>query len=236
MVKTDNIIKIESIICLNLSIFIFITCCACSAKPLDRAKIAEYHENELLLYDSFYALDNIYCDLDDDFDLAFHYFIAVYDPEKNIVGFNIGVSMYPKYEKTIKDYGMFIMVDENLRELIKTSFIVPTFTDAVIEFDDKYLYLTYEPYVTPAGMNTGSIFYSIPLDGLTEEYIIQKIKEGLYFRVFKNKKLGPLKKIIYSNEITFYEETLDPDGSQEPLFKASRDLFPFGGLLKTDNP
>jgi hypothetical protein len=52
-----------------------ITCCACAAKPLDRAKLAEYNENEVHLYDAFYSLENIYYDLDDDFDLAFSHFL-----------------------------------------------------------------------------------------------------------------------------------------------------------------
>jgi hypothetical protein len=65
----------------------------------------------------------------------------------------------------------------------------------------------------------GILFYSIQLDDLAIEDIIQKVKEGLYFRVVKNKKLGPLRKASYNGEIIYYEETLDPDGSQEPLFK-----------------
>jgi hypothetical protein len=220
--------KNKSIICLTLSIFMLITCCACAAEPLDRAKIAEFNINESLLYDSFYSMENIYYDLDDDFDLAFCYFIALYDPERSVVGFNLGISMYPKYEKTIKDYGMLIMVDEKLRDLIETSNNTPTpqFTDSEIKLDDSYLFLTYKPYDTDLGMIFGSTFYSIPLEEFSEEEIIKMVREGLYLRVFKNKKLNPLKKLTYDGKIINYEETLDPNGSQEAFSKARRNLLP----------
>ena len=165
--------KSKSIICPVFYILILIACCAFSAKPIDRAKITEY--NEIEVYDSFYAHENIFYDMDKDFDLAIDNFIAVYDTEKNVVGFSVNVTMYPKYEKTIKDYGIFIVVDESLRDLIQTHHnSVPTFTDAAIELDDDYLYLNYEPYVTSLGMLTCSMFYSIPLDELSKEDIIQK--------------------------------------------------------------
>jgi len=215
--------KIKSIICPAFYILLLIACCACSAKPIDRAKITEF--NEIEVYDSFYAHENIFYDMDKDFDLAIDNFIAVYDTEKNIVGFSVTVLMYPKYEKTIKDYGIFIVVDENLRDLIQTSHIAPTFTDAAIEIDDDYLYLNYEPYVTSLGMLTGSMFYSIPLDELSKEDVIQKVKEGLYFRVLKNKKLGPLEKVIYNGEISYHEKALDPGGSPEPLYEIIRMLL-----------
>jgi hypothetical protein len=75
--------KIRSIICLVLLSFILTAFCACSAKPIDREKITEYNEQQE--YDSFYAHENIYYDLDDDFDLAFTHIIAVYDPKKTLL-------------------------------------------------------------------------------------------------------------------------------------------------------
>jgi|GEM_PF-5862090 len=230
--NTNSFAKTSAAIVIFFAILLL--CCACSAKPIDRAKITEYEDLEV--YDSFYAYENIFYDVDDDFDIAFDYFCAVYDPEKNIIGFDITATMYPKYEKTIKDYGIYVMIDENLRGLIQTietASFVPIFSDAVIQLNDDHLYLTYEPYVTPLGMSIGNMFYSIPLDGLNKEDIIKQVKEGLYFQVIKNKKLGPLHKAAYNGEIFYFEEVMDPNGSQEHFSRGRKHRLS-QGILITD--
>jgi hypothetical protein len=203
-----------------LCIFIFTIVCGCSAKPIDRAKIAE---EELLYYDSFYTLDDIHYDLDNDFDLAIDRFNTVYDPEKNIVGFNITAMITPKFEKEINDCGILLRIDESLRDFIQTENFAPLFNDDELLIHDDTLLFSFKPYdELSLGASVGLIFYSIPLDNISKDEMILQVKEGIYISVIKNKKIGPLQKITYDGVILRNEDTLDPLGSPEPLLRRIR--------------